>query len=197
MAFFPNTPETNKNVRKNLKAHGYSERVIDEIIDTITAVDRTKDNLWVSQLHQSATEKISFIEKMYDEGSKPFYKYLKHLNPSLYMLNKSILQKYKSNICKYLYIISADKKGIDPHEAEFVESAFWSIKRTDKILHLMEKIEELRLGDRKDVLIAWDRQLNNPWLGMSWDNHTQDKVQGFLKEQATGTTSHGAHSTWL
>lgn len=195
MSLYPNSHEKNQQVRQVLKSLHYSEKVIAEVINTISAMDRAKENLDVQQLTKDEHEKIAFIEAMYDEAWKVFYKYLHHSArefPSQFKFNQELIEKYKKNICKYLYMLAYDNTKLSAHEEAFVQNSFWSIKRADKVLDFMARYEANTLWIKKNVLIGRDRTLNNPWHGMARDKRKEQSTAAFLQEQVWNEILHNA-----
>lgn len=182
MPMYKNNQETDNQVRENLKSFWYSDIVTSDVINTISAVDRIKHNLWINSPSDRDIHKINFLEAIYDEWAKEFYKYLKNIQPSTFQMNKSILQHYKSNICKYVYMLASDRNIHSNDEQEFLTNSFWTIKWTEKVLSFMERFEENTLWKRVNGIYMWERKSFTPWTSVTWWKWTQDKVHEFMQD---------------
>jgi hypothetical protein len=187
MTVYPNTPEFDQHIRERLKNYKFSDAAASDIIDAIEPESKSKNNLGIESLHFDEEDFLKKLYKAYISSAKDLYKLIK--SPQNLELAKHVLQKYKSNVCKYMVILVSDGWKLDKIEREHLTDYFWSKTRADKLLDFTERVEHNALGERKNVFIERDKQLHNPWQWMSWDEKKTDKVEGFLQQQAVGTSS--------
>jgi hypothetical protein len=182
MAIIKNDQESIMRVKDNLNSFWFSNSIAYELIHTISAVDKIKHNLWISELTPSEQDKISFLEAIYDHGARNFYTYLKHINPSQFQINKLILQKYKSNICKYVYMLANKSNRVDVTEEQTIKESFWTITWVKKIIQFMEDFEKNSLWKRVDNIYMWEKKSFVPGSSVTWWQWTESKVNIFMQE---------------
>lgn len=201
MAIIKNDHETNLRVRDNLQSAWFSDTIAFEVINSISAVDKIKDNLWISQLSTQEKDKVAFLEEVYSQWARYFYKYLQNSNPSQFYINKDILQKYKSNICKYVYILANDTKRLDYSEEQTLKDNFPNLQLAEKIIQFMDKFETNILGKRWDFMYMRERKSFNEGNTVTRGENTQVKAEEFLKdivhEDQNSTTNTGTTSPWV
>jgi hypothetical protein len=176
--------EKDTHVRTNLKMLWYSENMIHEVIDTITAVDKQKKNLSVEKMTHEEKWRIAYVELVDDRSTgDEFREYIEYIMSGDGKLShKQVLEKYKSNICKYIYMV-ASKDTINHQGEEFIRNNFGTISRTDQVLVLIEQLQSKQQLDNalryiKNNPIPAGYSIDRTWLN-------EEKINKWLMSMAT------------